>query len=364
MQTYRVAIIGLGRMGSTIDDELQDNPDVVLPYSIAAATVASERLQLAAGADVLPERRQAFGKRWGISALYDDVDTMIERERPDIVAVCTTATGLQKPGRRAPSHEFRDDSHAEISVALAAAGVPMLFCEKAMACSMQAADAVLEACVTHGTRFNTGVLRRFDNRYAAVRDLIGRGDIGEPIAAVHYGPATLLHGHIHSIDTLSFLLGDPRVLAVRGELLPRDFEVVNDHLAEDPPATYQLQFEGGVGAWSIPAGPFEFELIGDRGVVRILNNGAATTLRKATADAPPRAKLKPVEPMSVTPASPVVAILEDLAAAHDTGGPTLGNVELTHHITEACFAVVESHRRGGAWVDLPLEQRDTYVFHV
>ena len=364
MQTYRVAIVGLGRMGSTIDDEFQGNPDVVLPYSVAAATVASERLQLAAGADVRPERRQAFGERWGVSALYDDVDQMIERERPEIVAVCTTATGLQKPGRRAPSHDFRDDSHAEMSVALAAGGVPMLFCEKAMACSMQAADAVLQACGTHGTRFNTGVLRRFDNRYAAVRDLIARGEIGDPITAVHYGPATLLHGHIHSIDTLSFLLGDPRVLAVRGELLPRDFEVVDDHLAEDPPATYQLQFEGGVEAWSIPAGPFEFELIGDRGAVRILDNGAATTLRQAEADAPRRARLEPVEPVSVAPASPVVAILEDLVSAHETGGTTLGNVELTHQITEACFAVVESHRRGGAWVDLPLEQRDTYVFHV
>ncbi|MCH8139471.1 MAG: hypothetical protein IH926_11090 [Proteobacteria bacterium] len=48
MKTYRVAVGGLGRMGSTID------------ISIANACAASDRLELGAGADTLPERRDAF----------------------------------------------------------------------------------------------------------------------------------------------------------------------------------------------------------------------------------------------------------------------------------------------------------------
>ena len=47
-KTYRVGIIGLGRMGSTIDDEGHTE----LPYSIAASAVGSPRLELVAGADL------------------------------------------------------------------------------------------------------------------------------------------------------------------------------------------------------------------------------------------------------------------------------------------------------------------------
>ena len=61
MKTYRVGVVGLGRMGSYIDDQ-QANRD--LPYSIANSTLASQRLELAAGCDVLEERRNCFSERY------------------------------------------------------------------------------------------------------------------------------------------------------------------------------------------------------------------------------------------------------------------------------------------------------------
>ena len=30
----------------------------------------------------------------------------------------------------------------------------------------------------------------------------------------------------------------------------------------------------------------------------------------------------------------------------------------------ATIAVAESHRQGGAWIELPLKERDLYIFHV
>jgi hypothetical protein len=76
MNVCRVAIIGLGRMGSTIDEEVVDYPAVALPYSIAACCAHSDRLELVAGADLLPEKRDAFGAKWGTKALYDDYVAM------------------------------------------------------------------------------------------------------------------------------------------------------------------------------------------------------------------------------------------------------------------------------------------------
>ena len=155
MKTYRVAIVGLGRMGSTLDQ------------SIASASHVSERLEVVAGAETIPERRTAFQEKWGVERVYEDYQEMIEKEQPDLVGVCTTATGLPKPGNRAPSTAFRDDAHADMAVYAANAGVPMLFVEKAISCSVEKADEVLEACRKHGTAFNTGVLRRFSGAVQA-----------------------------------------------------------------------------------------------------------------------------------------------------------------------------------------------------
>jgi hypothetical protein len=66
----------------------------------------------------------------------------------------------------------------------------------------------------------------------------------------------------------------------------------------------------------------------------------------------------------VTPKSTVITCLEDLVAAHETGQPTRDHIDHAHHITEVCIGVAESHRRGGGWVDLPLEERGLYIWHV
>ena len=358
MKKHTVAIIGLGRMGSTIDDEGHGD----LPYSVAAATRASERLQLVAGADLLPDKREAFQRRWGV-AVYQDFRAMIDREGPDLVAICTAAC-LPKPARAAPDAHFRGDSHADLAVAVADMGVPMIYLEKAMASSMERADEIRTAVQRNNALFNTGVLRRFDNRYEAVKDAVAAGQVGEVRAVLHYASSSLMHGHIHSIDTVSYLIGDPAIAAVRGELLPPGLQVEGNHIPADPLATYQLRFVNGVEAWSIPAAPWEFEVIGSEGAIRSCNNGADVLLRRP---GPPQGRRvswakAPVEP--VTPRSTTQCCLEDLVAAHEGGQPTRGHIDVTHHITEATIAVAESHRRGGAWVELPLPSRDLYIFHV
>ena len=54
---------------------------------------------------------------------------------------------------------------------------------------------------------------------------------------------------------------------------------------------------------------------------------------------------------------------EDLLDAYESGRPDLGSIEVTHHITEACLAVAESHRLQQR-ITLPLTNRSLYLFHV
>lgn len=337
---YRVAIIGLGRMGSTIDDEF---PDRSPPYSVAASCRASDRLQVVAGADIDPEKRSAFGQRWGVSALYEDYKAMISQEGPDIVAVCT-----------------RGHLHAPMATYAAEEGVMAIFCEKAIACSMEEADALRKAVIGNGVLFNSAVLRRFDLRYHQARDIIRQGDIGEPQAAVHYASTNLLHGHIHSIDTLSFLLDDPKVESIWGELHSIDHKIPDNRLDEDPYGIFQLTFASGVAATSVPAGNWEFEVLGDRGSVRLQNNGTGLLLRQTGSGKARVSNVVPVDP--VPEHSATQFCLEDLVLAHEQGRDTLGPVDIAHHLTEVCLALAESHRQGRR-ISLPLQNRSLYIFH-
>jgi len=332
-------------MASTIDEEVVDYPAITLPYSIAASCQVLDPLELVAGADLLPEKRQAFGEKWGVQALYEDYLEMIAQEEPDLVAICT-----------------RGELHAEMTIKTAEAGVPMIYCEKAMACSMAEADAVLEACQRNHVAFNTGVLRRFDSRYHQARRLIEQGEIGEPKAAVHYAASSLLHGHIHSLDTLMFLLGDPRAVSVWGELRPRETVIENNRLNHDPTAIYHVEFEGGLEGYTIPAGHWDFEVFGTEGSLQGRNNGVDWSLRKPTALGR-HTVFRPAPYPEPEARSATAACLADLVAAHEEGRPTLGHVEVTHHCTEICLAVAESHRVGRR-VTLPLENRGLYVWHV
>ena len=348
MDRCRVAIVGLGRMGSTIDDEVKDMPGLWIPYSVASACRESDKLEICAGSDLLPEKREAFKERWGVEALYEDYLEMIDKEDPDLVAICT-----------------KGDVHAEMAVAVADKKVPMIYLEKAMACSMAEADAVLDACRRNNTLLNTGVLRRFNGNYHHVRRLIEAGEIGDPRVVVHYASSSLLHGHIHSIDTVMYLLGDPKPVSVSGEIRPADTEIENRRIDRDPTAVYHVEFEGGLEAWTVPCGAWEFEVLGTSGAIRTMNNGSEFTMRKSMPISEKRSAMKevPFPPADVNQ-SATLYCLEDLVVAREEGRPPLGDVEIAHAATEACLAVAESHLRGGAKVTLPLPERDLYVWHV
>ena len=136
MTTYRAAVIGLGRMGSTFDDEMSEGGSVFLPYCHAPSYCASPHTELVAGADLHDEQRTIFGDRWGLEQdhLYSDYRQMLERENLDLVSVCTTA--------RIRSQIVQDCAHA---------GVKAVWAEKPIALTLAEADAMVEACRQHGT---------------------------------------------------------------------------------------------------------------------------------------------------------------------------------------------------------------------
>ena len=83
MTTYRAGVIGLGRMGSTFDDEITQGGSLFLPYCHGPTYHAAPNVELVSGADLHAEQASIFGERWGIVSehIYGDYREMLEKEK-------------------------------------------------------------------------------------------------------------------------------------------------------------------------------------------------------------------------------------------------------------------------------------------
>ena len=69
MSTYRAAVIGLGRMGSTFDDEITQGGSLFLPYCHGPSYNAAPNVELVAGARTSMKNRQPSSENVGASAM-------------------------------------------------------------------------------------------------------------------------------------------------------------------------------------------------------------------------------------------------------------------------------------------------------
>ena len=337
---YRVGLVGCGRMGVTIDDEVKDRPNshLFLPYSHAAAIVACERTELAAVCDPLVEKAEEAQKRYAAAGVYTDYREMIRREKLDIVSIAT------RPG-----------PHAEIAIFAAESGVKGIYCDKPLCNSVREADAMLEACERNGVKFQYGTQRRFAPLYRNLRRMIDAGEIGEVQAVVaHCGAGAAQWGHTHSADMLLFLSGDAEVEFVQGTALAEESDWEGERLKKDVPISMgYVRFKNGIDAYLVAAGGYEFEVGGTQGKLRTLDNGMGYSWRRI--DENGRLRKMPAAEAPIESGTPKG--FEDLAAALDEDGEALGNIRLACRSQEIIFGLIESHRRGGARVRLPLENR-------
>lgn len=342
---YRAALIGCGRMGATIDDEVRDHPNshLWIPYSHAAGYTAVERTELIAVSDVDIGKVDQIRRRYNVSQGYTDYRKMIETEQPDIVSIAT-----------------RPATHAEMTVFAAEHGVKAIYCEKPLCGSMEEADAMMEACETHGVRFNYGTQRRYMPLFRAFRHIIDTGQLGDIQGVIgHCGVGSAQWGHTHTADMLLFLAGDSEVDFVQGTVVADEDDWDGDRLNTDPGiANAYARFKNGIHAYIVAGGGYEFEVSGTRGKLRSLNNGVVAQWRTLTET---RHVLEETPFPPFERESGTVAAIKDLVEALDTGRDTQGNIRLARRSQEMILGFVESHRQNGARVPLPLANRKLYV---
>jgi predicted dehydrogenase len=345
MTTYRAGVIGCGRIASTFEDESD-----VHPASIAGAFDMLPHTTLVAACSRGEERLQAFGRRWGVTALYHDYREMLEKEALDIVAVAT-----------------HPPLHPEMVIAAAEAGVRGIFCEKPMALSLGECDAMREACRRAGTKLLVNCTRRWSGPYEAVRRLILEGTLGDLLHLVahcqgckptpdwqseHEGP--LLHDTVHTFDLLRFFAGDVAwVLATATRRERYEFRV------ED--TSYSLlQFRNGMSGVVIVDELTEYErwdveLQFTKGKVRLGPDFALWTTRPLEFEKGWWYELVPGEfPAPAWEEPGLLVAARDLVEAVETGRECRCTGADGRAAIEIIMAIYESERRGNAKVHLPL----------
>ncbi len=342
-RTYRTCLVGCGRMGATIDDEVAHRPDsfIWLPFSHAAAAVACERTGLVAVSDVLADKAESIRRRYGAERAYTDYRQMIEKEKPDIVCIAT------RPG-----------PHAEITVFAAENNVKGIYCEKPLCCSMEEADIMVGEVEKHGVKFNYGTQRRFTPNYRKMRELVDAGEIGDVQCTIaQYGTSSALWGLTHGADMLLFMAGDPEVEFVQGAISCKDSDWDGNRLNVDPPVNSgYIRYSNGVHGY-FTAGPgVEFEVCGSVGKIRVQNNGREVQFRKKEGTFYEEVPFPDVPRVSGT-----VMGITDIAEALDEDRETMGPVHLARRSQETLMGLIESHRLGGKHISLPMENRALYV---
>ena len=335
MKTYSAAFIGCGHMTEPVVDDALDEYTIIRPYRHGETLRACDRLRIVACSSGRAGARQWVGERNVIppERQYADYRELIDRERPDLIVI-----GSQPEQR------------AERVVYAAEHGVRAIYAEKALSSTMQEADAIVEAVEKNGVAFNMGTQRRWDPGYDRVKEIVNSGELGELKTLISHHRGALFEVDSHFFDLLMWLNNDRPAVWAQGQITNADEVFDGDAMREDPRANAVVQFDNGVTAFSLLSGRGEFELeaVCERGMLSVVGNGAAWTLRRF--DGGPEHR----EPLSFEPASSTVRMVEDLVHSLDTGEPPRGGVRVARASTEMIFAVVESHLAGGSRVELPL----------
>ena len=178
---YRAAVIGCGKMSRGHSRSYTNSP----------------RVELVAGADVFAGAREAFAKEFDVQDTFDDVTTMLQTVKPDLVSICTWPP-----------------LHAELTKLAFDSGVKAVWCEKPMAVHFEDAAAMVQTAADAKGVLVINHQRRYVTAYRQALELIDSGTIGQVTQITGICGGDALTDGTHLIDLVRFLNHDNPVKSV------------------------------------------------------------------------------------------------------------------------------------------------------
>lgn len=259
---WKVGIVGCGKVAGALDSPRRSGP----VQTHAQAWRRNPRFELAACVNPNEPRLREFQKRWSIPRGYRSLAALLERERLDVLSLCS------------PS-EFHA---AQIGEILTARNQPkVLFVEKPVCLQQRERSALLRHAENSSVRILVNHSRRFDPAHRKLRELIRSGRLGRLVEGrcVYYGG--WLNNGTHLIDTLRMLLAEPLSVVSsrpaghgRGRDANLDVELACGSAAVEIRAFDEQHYQ-----------LFETDLRFEQGRVRLLDAGFLLTAEKVRVNA-------------------------------------------------------------------------------
>ncbi len=253
------AIIGLGRIAWRMENDLLR----VKPCTHVGGYL-KHGCRIQTGSDVDEKARREFAERYGVDALYHDYRQMLAEERIDLLSISAYATERHEMVMAAINHK-----------------IPAIFCEKALATSLEQADEMVDALAKSKTLLVTGHMRRWSNDYQQVKWMIDNETIGRVLSVNVLFSGSLIHTGTHAFDVLHWWFGEP--LAAQGRVV---IKAKKDKQSGYRYSAKKLADAGGVGQFYFANGVvatiegqvknyfiFEFDIVATKGRIRIGNDG-------------------------------------------------------------------------------------------
>lgn len=183
-QTYKVGIVGCGQISRGHVNAWHRLP----------------QCRVSAVCDVRKEAAEALAHEAGVKAIYTDYRQMLADADLDFVSVCTWT-----------------QTHAEVTIAAAQAGVRAILCEKPAGRSLAEVDAMMAACDAANTKLAVRLSRRYEPAGMKAQELVAAGAIGTPYLVWTWSSGGLANWSVYMIDFLRAVLGDPAPQWVFGQ---------------------------------------------------------------------------------------------------------------------------------------------------
>ena len=256
MKKVRMGIIGCGRISKNHLDAVSQIPDA----------------EFVAASDIVPEKLQHVAEQYGIKSLYPNYLDMLEKEKLDLVSICSPSGMHPQMGIDVANHKIN------------------VLTEKPMATNIEAADKLIQACdhnhvrlfVVKQNRLNSTMqlLKRAVEKERFGRIYIAQSNVFWQRPQAYYDAekwrgtwefdgGAFMNQASHYVDALYWLLGNVQSVMASTATMARRIE------AEDSGCAI-LNFRSGIIATlnvTMLTYPKNFEgsitIIGEKGTVKV-----------------------------------------------------------------------------------------------
>ena len=249
---YTVGVIGLGSIA-----EGYGNPNDPNSYCHVGGIQHSDKVRLAAVADMLPERRANFKEKWGHVfphvQYHDSAQALLAAEKLDIIAVCV-----------------RGPHHFSVMKDVIAAKPRAIFLEKPPTCSLAEMDEMVAAAKAVNVPITVSYSRHWAPHVLRLEELVRGGLIGEVQTVVAYTGHSFLSFASHVTDLICQFAGYcPTAIYARGNV---SGEAPEGYEPEPNLDGALIEFANGVKGVHVGAGGehggFYADVFGTEGLVR------------------------------------------------------------------------------------------------